>query len=73
MLEVNGCNFFIEMGKTSGPAEAECLLYYFFLPLCKLLDIVDRFAPEIGGRSSIMRWTVSADVIMNQNYIVFYA
>jgi hypothetical protein len=48
MLEVNGRCIFIDVGKTPGPAQAELLLFGFFLPLRKLLDIVDRFAPEIG-------------------------
>jgi hypothetical protein len=47
MLELNGSCTFIEVGKATGPAQAELLLYGIFLPLRKLLDIVDRFAPEI--------------------------
>jgi len=47
MLELNGVYTFIEVGKATGPAQAELLLLGFFLPLRKLLDIVDRFVPEI--------------------------
>jgi hypothetical protein len=49
MLELNGCHTFINMGKATGPAQPEFLLPGIFLPLRKLLDIMDRFAPEIRG------------------------
>jgi len=47
MLELNGSCARPEMGETPGPRKAELLLCGFFLPLRKLFDIVDGFAPEV--------------------------